>query len=114
MQLQQLRSDQGFDPLLFHGTGSGDTWQGYKLTLCDCGYILLTSDDFNDVLGQAPFNADTNWHTYRVEVQGTKMKLIVDGKTLFTCTDSRFIAGTQVGIKSSTTIAVKSFVITSL
>ena len=104
-----------FDPLLFHGSSAADIWQGYKLTVCTCtDDVRLTSDDFNDVLGRASFDPGTSWHTYRVEVRGSAMTVIVDGKTLFTVNDSRYLSGGQVGIKSSTQITVSSFTITSL
>ncbi len=113
-----FKTDQNFssDPLLFHGSSTADGWQGYKLTVCVCpvGNIRLTSDDYNDVLGRALFDPGTAWHTYRVEVRGSTMTVIVDGTTLLTVHDSRYLSGGQVGIKSSTQITVSSFTITSL
>jgi len=103
-----------FDPLLFHGSATANGWQGYKLTVCGCKDIRITSDDLNDVLGRAPFVPGTNWHTYRVEVRGPAMTVIVDGKPLFTANDSRFLSGRRVGIKSSTQLMVSSFKIMSL
>jgi len=104
----------GSDPLLFHGRSIADGWQGYKLTMCGCGYLRITSDDFNDVLGQASFDPGTTWHTYRVEVRGSTMTVIVDGTTLFSAQDARFLSGGEVGIKSSMQLMVSSFKITSL
>lgn len=115
LRVQFAQRGPGSDPLLFHGSTTANGWQGYKLTACgSCGDLLLTSDDFNDVLGRTPFIRGTDWHTYRVEVRGPAMTVIVDGKTLFTATDSRFLSGGQVGIKSSTQLTVSSFKITSL
>lgn len=111
----QAPTDGNFDPLLFHGSATANGWQGYKLTVCGgCKDLRITSDDFNDVQGKASFDPGTTWHTYRVEVRGPAMTVIVDGTTLFTANDSRFSSGEQVGIKSSTQLMVSSFKITSL
>jgi hypothetical protein len=114
IKVRRVNTSGGFDPLLFHGTSTAYGWQGYKLTVCDCGDLRITSDDFNDVLGRVSFNAGADWHTYRVEVRGSTMTVIVDGASMLTVHDSRFLSGGQVGIKTSTQIMASSFEITSL
>lgn len=101
-----------FDPLLFHGSVVNGNWQGYKLTAC--GNLRLTSDDFTDILGQTTFNPGNSWHIYRVEVKGAFMSVLVDGITQFTTQDSRYLSGSQVGIKTSVQLIVSNFKITAL
>jgi hypothetical protein len=114
LKVQFEQANVGSDPLLFHGRSIADGWQGHKLTMCGCGYLRITSDDFNDVLGQASFDPGTTWHTYRIEVRGSTMIVIVDGTTLFSAQDARFLSGREVGMKSSMQLMVSSFKIISL
>jgi hypothetical protein len=115
IKVEQTQTVGGFDPLLFHGKSLADgSWQGYKLTICNCGDVRITSDDFNNVLARAPFDPGTSWHTYRVEIRGPNMMLSVDGQTRFIAHDSRFVSGEQVGIKTSKQITVSNFKIVKI
>jgi hypothetical protein len=45
--------------------------------------------------------SDTSWHTYRVEVEGIFVRLLVDGEVIVQTTDDQFTKGGQVGLWSN-------------
>jgi hypothetical protein len=45
--------------------------------------------------------SDTDWHTYRVEVEGTFVRLLIDGEVIVQTTDDQFTEGGQVGLWSN-------------
>ncbi len=45
--------------------------------------------------------SDTDWHTYRVEVEGIFVCLLIDGEVIVQTTDDRFTEGGQVGLWSN-------------
>jgi hypothetical protein len=54
-----------------------------------------------DTLVQQGFDPGTDWHTYRVEVQGNTIRFLVDGSPLLTTQDNRFLTGSTVGLWSA-------------
>jgi hypothetical protein len=110
----QAAPNAAFDPILFHGALTPSGWQGYKLTVCNCQQLRITSDNSADILGLMPFAPGSSRHTYRIEVRGSAITATVDGNSSFTTSDSRFLSGKQVGIKTSSQLIVSSFTITAL
>ena len=52
-------------------------------------------------LDASRWEADSEWHTYRAEVQGNTIAFFMDGNLLAETTDNQFLAGGQVGLFSS-------------
>ncbi len=76
--------------------------------------VLWTADGQASVIKATAFKPGYDWHTYKVEVKGTKIKLFVDGGLMFSGQDNRFLAGGRVGLWSyRTQVSVKSFAVTS-
>ncbi|HEY6405857.1 MAG TPA: hypothetical protein VIY29_00160, partial [Ktedonobacteraceae bacterium] len=64
----------------------------------------------NDVLTQTPFDPQNNWHIYRLEAKGTRLRLYVDGGLSLETNDNRYLTGGQMGLKSNyTQLEVSSF-----
>jgi hypothetical protein len=88
------------------------------------GFILDTSSkssacSFNRLLQSAlvknSFNLDTDWHTYRVEVRGNDIKLLVDGNTVIETTDNHHLRSNAVGLWSAAVVLnVRSFKVIAL
>ena len=53
----------------------------------------------------APAEPDTDWHTYRLEVQGNTLRLMVDGALVLETVDNQFLEPGQVGLFSYATQA---------
>ena len=51
-----------------------------------------------DVLKSAPFNPGTNFHVYRAEVRGNTITFLIDGATVLSVVDNRFISTGEVGL----------------
>jgi hypothetical protein len=62
-----------------------------------------------------PYTPGTDWHTYRAEVRGNHVKLLIDGYTVVDATDNRFLAPGAVGLVAfGAQIEVSSFQVTAL
>jgi hypothetical protein len=51
-----------------------------------------------DALNNAPFNPGKDFHVYRAEVKGNTVTFLIDGKTVLSAVDNRFISTGQVGL----------------
>jgi hypothetical protein len=61
------------------------------------------------------FSAGHNWHTVRVEVKGTAIKLIIDGKVRTTAKTAKFTGASAVGLFSlSAHMEIKNFSVRAL
>ncbi len=68
-----------------------------------------------DSLAEQEHTVDAEWHTYRMEVRGDVIRLLVDGEPLLETRDVRYIGGGQVGLWSSLSqISVRSFRVLAL
>lgn len=66
-------------------------------------------------LAQATFDPGTNVHTYRVEVNGNDIKLLIDGAQKLHIQDNQFITGGNIGFLSiGTQISITSLKVTAL
>jgi hypothetical protein len=64
----------------------------------------------NSVAEGDPFTPGAGWHRYRLEVNGNVITFSVDGATLVTGTDNRYLAGGRVGLYSyNQQLEVRSF-----
>jgi len=68
-----------------------------------------------DTLKSAPFNPGTNFHVYRAEVKGNTITFLIDGTTVLSVVDNRFISAGEVGLWcANAQIEMSSFKIVSL
>jgi hypothetical protein len=54
----------------------------------------------SDVIAKTPFDAGSNLHLYRIEVQGSTLRFFIDGGQVLQAKDSQFPTGGQVGLKT--------------
>jgi hypothetical protein len=52
-------------------------------------------DDYTRLV-EKDFEPDSDWHTYRVEVQGNHIRLLIDGTLVGEATDNRFLEGGEI------------------
>lgn len=100
---------------------SNGGWQGYSVgedledrtpstvnIAADAGHI-------GPALANAPFDPGTALHTYRVEVKGNRIKLLIDGGVKIDITDNTSLSGGQVGFWSyEVQLNISSFKIIAL
>lgn len=83
---------------------------------------LYVSDYHNDYSFGPGVNADVQgysdvaeWHTYRIETDGTSVRLLLDGRLVAEITDTQFREGGQVGLWAiGSQLSVRSFKVISL
>lgn len=127
-QIQFLRySDAGaFGGLDSFGilVRSPDGQKGYLFAACasagidNCGsssheiYISNGSQNFAEYAYQPNQN---EWHTYRLEVKGNIIRLLIDGRPFLNSTDNTYLDGGQIGLMSNRCqISVRSFKVFAL
>jgi 3-keto-disaccharide hydrolase len=104
------------------GVGARADAQGGILggLLCSNGGLVLASTDTEfslisnaDRIAEKDFTVDGQWHTYRLEVQGNNVRLLVDGTPIVTGTDNRRLDSGEAGLfASELQINVRSFKVT--
>ena len=61
------------------------------------------------------YTRDMEWHTYRVEVKGNTIKLLIDGASIVETADNRYLTGGKVGLWSADgQVSVRSFRVIAL
>jgi hypothetical protein len=66
-------------------------------------------------LASSDFDPGQNWHTYRVEVRGTNIRLLIDGHLAAQTHSTRFLSRSRVGLFSiDAGVTVKSFKVFAL
>jgi len=61
-------------------------------------------------IAKARFNPRKSWHSYRVEADGNKLKLLIDGALIAEGLDNTYLSGGQVGLWSNEVqLNVRSF-----
>ncbi|MCL5961596.1 MAG: M23 family metallopeptidase [Chloroflexi bacterium] len=73
------------------------TWSGAR-SAPGTGAYLQARDNGNGAI--ARFNAGQSWHTYRLEIIGANLRLLVDGSVTLELTDNHFPSPGRVGIWS--------------
>jgi hypothetical protein len=117
-----LRADCEYNYMNSKGVGKGPRItvapfdkEGAPLTsnsFCSEKYLSRTCPEY---IAHAPFNPGTTWHTIRVEVVGSTIKVFVDGDFLLEGEDTLFVDGGTVGLWSNgAQFAVRRFAITQI
>lgn len=106
------------------GASVGNTWEGYSASIYAPNttnsqpeaYIQNNNQNFSaSVLESANFDPGTNWHTYRFEVKGNDLRLLIDGALKLEVQDNQFLTGGQVGLTDyDEELTVASFKIIAL
>ena len=81
-----------------------------------CGDIeIYDASNYNQFI-RTSFDPSGNWHTYRFEVKGTDLKLLIDGTAIAEASDARYLGITgQVGLSDETMyVNISSFAVYSL
>lgn len=87
-------------------TNSYGSWQGYSVgedledNVPSTANIAADAGHISPSLANAPFDPGTAWHTYRIEVKGNTIKLLIDEGVKFAITDNTYLSGGQVGFWS--------------
>jgi hypothetical protein len=96
---------------------------GYGVGHCagDCGESInervgtVIAIDGSGFIKNAPFDPGTIWHTYRAEVRGNEIRLIIDGTLMVKTVDNRFLESGRIGLWCDhAQINVKNFVVAPL
>jgi|GEM_PF-2940909 len=102
-------------------TNSDGGWQGYSVgedledRTPSTANIAADAGHIGSALANAPFDPGTAWHTYRVEVKGNTIKLLIDGGVKIDITDNTYLSGRQVGFWSyEVQLNISSFKIIAL
>ena len=68
------------------------------------------------MLKYVPFSPGSDWHDYRVEVQGDTIRLFIDGGEVLETMDNAFLSGGRFGLyaENGFEVSVRSFVVTAL
>jgi hypothetical protein len=116
----QFVNGQGIYGVVARATGDEGYRVGVNWSNCLGGPNAGVAESGNDInycrfLNASRWEADTEWHTYRAEVQGNTVKFLMDGILLAETIDNQFLAGGQVGLFSSgCQISVRSFRVIAL
>lgn len=107
--------------ITIRGTLTYTGWQGYKAGVGTCLGALdearITGPDYlhDTQAKEVAFHPGTGVHMYRVEIEDTTIRFFIDGKLLFTTSDTRYLTGLEVGLWSQhAQLAISSFKVTSL
>jgi DNA-binding CsgD family transcriptional regulator len=92
---------------------------GYMGNVCAQGWRIDATNknsDNRDTLASGAFTLDNQPHTYRLEVNGTQIRLFIDGTFAGEATDDRWSDGGQVGIylNGNIQVTVASFKVYTL
>jgi hypothetical protein len=85
--------------------GAGVAWGGSVVYGCDGGRRARLTDvtdwtnGYNQdrLLGSGDFDPGDDWHSYRLEVDGTNLRLLIDGRVVLTATDDQAGGDAQPG-----------------
>jgi len=70
--------------------------------------------NYNTLVKQT-YSTDSDWHTYRFEVRGNSLRLLIDSNLVAETMDNQYLLAGQVGLWSdSTQISVRSFKVIAL
>jgi hypothetical protein len=81
--------------------------------------VYIQNNNFSNfaqsILKDTPFDPGSDWHTYRVEVNGNDIKVLIDGALKLDVQDNQFLTGAQVGLgDAEAELSISSFTITAL
>jgi hypothetical protein len=86
---------------------TADNQGGYR-AVADClgvdtpfsGQIKINSDT---TLAQSDYTPNTDWHVYRIEVQGNYIRLLIDGSAVLEAVSNRYLSGGRIGLSMDST-----------
>lgn len=78
-------------------SGCSDFWLALWAGPASRGSCIGSSYSF---LETSDITIDSEWHTYRIEVRGNAIRVLLDGATVIETTDNRFLTSGQVGVWS--------------
>lgn len=92
----------------------GGYWTGWSSYYG--GALIGAGRDYGDtVIAEADFEPDNDWHTYRLEVRGNSLRLLIDGSVIIETLDNGFLTAGSVGLWSyNAQINVRSFAVIAL
>ncbi|GAC1350340.1 MAG: hypothetical protein NVSMB27_31920 [Ktedonobacteraceae bacterium] len=101
----QVQSYSNYAPsfgFVLRAAGAG---QGYMAGIGTRDYSLntarisdLSSNDFFNSTRSSPFDPSTKAHTYRVEIKGNDIKLLIDGGLAVELFDNKYLTGERTGL----------------
>jgi serine/threonine protein kinase len=94
------------------GSSNGQTI-GYIGNVGCCGDIeIYDASNYNQFI-RTNFDPSGNWHTYRFEVKGTDLKILIDGSVIAEASDAKYLGFSgQVGLSDETMyVNVSSFAV---
>ncbi len=92
-----------------------DFKQNMELYVSDCGADTCSYAGGENKDGQQ-YPMDTAWHTYRLEVEDTSVRFLLDGRLVAEITDTQFQDGGRVGIfaLANAKLSVRNFKVIAL
>ena len=93
--------------------------EGYRLGVDDTfakiwrDYYRLGGGNWVEI-GATRLGTLRGWHTYRAEMNGNRVRLLVDGSLAVEVTDNMYLSAGRVGLWSSTQVSVRSFRVIAL
>src|SRR5229473_1673486 len=119
VQLQRVGKSSGED---YQSTGivmRGGNNKGYLMEYNGEGSALIITMEHVFVNSYAidkwPFEPGNDWHTYRAEVKGNKVRLLIDGTVIIDATDNQYLDPGQVGLWSKGfQVNIRSFKVINL
>lgn len=92
---------------------------GYSFIVCasagfqSCGKNddeVLLSDGNAAPIDEMQYHPQSKWHTYRIEVKGDTITVLIDGGTVFQDTDNKYLDAGRIGLWSNDSqISIRSF-----
>jgi hypothetical protein len=119
-EIQVVQLGQGYPAfgIVVRATDDGAYWAGQNYGLGTRNIGIASSGNAarsGSFMQSAGFDPGPDWHTYRVEVEGNSIRVLVDGSLLVSATDNSFLDGGQTGLYSfGTQINVLSFRVIAL
>src|SRR6266567_2479738 len=102
---------------------SPDGQKGYEFSACaSAGFFSCGSNSVEIFISNGSQNIAENpyvpqkgsTHTFRMEVKGNKIKVLIDSRLFLQATDNTFLSGGQVGLFSNRSqITIRSFTVTA-
>lgn len=95
MKIHEVGDAEGYAGVLFRKAKPNDTAQmsGYLMSLKGYGSLFFQDWTQTQTLFQIPLDNPYDWHTYKFEVEGSRIKLYVDGELRQSITNGAFASG---------------------
>jgi len=118
-EIQRTDNNQGLISfaLLTRGDGSRGYWAGFHTGAGRTPHVALEAGVPGDASSLAlhAFDPGGDWHLYRIEASGIRIRMFIDGALMLDVTNAQYSAGTQTGLWSwGARINVRNYRITTL